>query len=211
MAIPTTYATLQTEVLDWTKRSDMTSRVTLFIAMAERIMNARLRLRIMEATEALTLSSGNDYVALPSRFAAPVSLVYTSSAEPLVQVDRDSIDAAYGVTGRPSYYAIGGQIDFDKTADTDYALTLRYVKKLDLANDLSNDVLTAAPFAYLYGALVAFKRFVEDSAGVVEYMNLFNQELASLEAADSVSRGVAPMRTDLAGVVGSTSFDITTG
>lgn len=203
MAIPTTYATLQTEVLDWTKRSDMASRVTLFITMAERMLNARLRLRIMETTEALTLSSGNDYVALPSRFLVPVSLVYAASTDTLLQVDRESIDAEYGSTGKPRFYAYAaGQIDFDSAADQDYSLTLRYIKRLDLAADLTNSVLTNAPFAYLYGALVAFKRFVEDSAGTAEYMALFNQEIAALEAEDNVSRGDAQLRTDMAGIVG---------
>lgn len=212
MAIPTTYAELQTEVIDWTKRDDQSGRVPLYIAMAESAMNARLRLRIMETTASLTLSSGNDYVALPTRFIQPISLVYTTSTEPLVQVDRDSLDAQYGVTGRPHYYSISGsQIDFDKTADTNYTLTLRYVQKLDIATDLTNGVLTAAPFSYMYGALAAYSRWNEDGESLAQYAAMFQQELRQLEDLDRRSRGDATLRTGLEGVTVDSYFDITTG
>lgn len=212
MTIPTTYSELQTEIIDWTKRGDQASRVPLYIAMAESGMNARLRLRIMETTASLTLSSGNDYVALPSGFIQPVSLVFTSSAESISQIDRESLDAMYGATGRPNFYSISGSlINFDKTANTDYALTMRYVKRLDIATDLTNGVLTAAPFSYMYGALAAYSRWIEDGEGLAQYTALFQQELRQLEDLDRRSRGDATLRTGLEGVTVGSHFDITTG
>jgi hypothetical protein len=205
------YADLLTTIADWTKRADMTARAPLFVAMGESAMNARLRLMMMEATEGLTIASGIDYATLPSRFIMPLTLAYDASNERLIQVDRESLDGEYIATaGRPLYYAYAsGQVDFDRAADADYALTLRYVKRLDLAADSTNAVLNAAPFSYLYGALQAYARWIEDGDQLAQYAALFQQELRQLEDLDRHSRGSALLRTDLPML--QSSFDIYAG
>lgn len=207
----TSYSTLQTTLADWIKRGDMTSRIPLFISMAESAMNARLRMREMEYSDSLTLESGNNYVALPSRFIEPISLVFSAGGD-LCQMDRESIyRKQYDNTGKPTYYSIGGSnIDFDSTADADYGMTLRYFRKLDLAADLSNAVLLAAPFSYLYGSLQAFARWTEDGEQLAQYTAMFQQELRQLEELDRASRGTATLRTELP-MLHDWSYNITTG
>lgn len=210
----TNYTDLKSAVEDWTHRADMTSRVPQFVAMAESQMNMRLRLRHMEATSSLTLSATSSTVTLPAGFLEPISLVYATGDGPK-QLSRDVLDDMLDTassSGRPNFYAYGATtIDFDRTADVNYALTLRYFKKLDLANDASNSVLTAAPFAYLYGTLTAFSRWSGDNEGVAGYGALFEQQLMALEQDDSRSRGSAELRTELPAIVGGYIYDITRG
>ena len=216
MGIPTTYSELQTEIIDWTKRSDMAARVPLFIAMGESAMNSRLRLRSMETAASVTLSSGASTATLPTDFLEPISLAYSDS-DNLRQYPQNELDNARAYlsttsAGRPDAFAYGSTtIIFNRNADQNYTLTLRYFKKLDLATDLSNTVLTLAPYAYLYGALQAYANWTEDGEGLSKYTQLFQQELKQLEHGDMNSRGRANLRSDLPEILGSRIFDITTG
>lgn len=211
------YSELLTEVADWTKRSDMASRVPIFVAMGESAMNAKLRLRLMEDETAIALASGTASASLPTGFLEPISLAYSDGEYDLVQVPRDVLDASRAFAAvlgpeRPRWYAFGASaIDFDRRAGADYTLSLRYFRKLDLAADTTNSVLSAAPFVYLYGALQAYASWIEDESATGKYTALFEQQLRQLEDSDFSSRGSAALRTDLPAVLNLQRFDITTG
>jgi hypothetical protein len=72
----TTLAELRTALDTETSRSDITWDD--YITRGETRLNRKLRLLQQETEGSLTLSSGNDYVSLPSDFVAHKDLYYTS-------------------------------------------------------------------------------------------------------------------------------------
>ena len=67
MAI-TSYAELQTAMANWLIRDDLTNRLPEFIDLFEAEVNRRLRIQDMETRATATLTSGSDYLALPTDF-----------------------------------------------------------------------------------------------------------------------------------------------
>ena len=65
MAI-STYTELQSACANWLDRSDLTSRIPEFIALAEDTLNKRLRIRGME--NRATAAVSEEYVSLPTGF-----------------------------------------------------------------------------------------------------------------------------------------------
>jgi hypothetical protein len=163
------YSDLQSAVLAWVVRTgdtESTTRVPDFIRLFEAEANRRIRVRHNMTTTALTLTSGTSAVTLPAGFLEEIELNYTDNDARLSRASFDTIDRARNVlqpTGQPALYAISGtQILFERSADADYALLLRYYAAWDIASDTTNWLLTYAPDAYLFGAVAEAAMFVRD-------------------------------------------------
>jgi hypothetical protein len=156
MSVPTNYTELQTVLASWINRSDLTSQIPEFIRYFEDTLNRDLRLTDQETTAALTLTSGTDNVSLPSGFADIISLIYTDTDfRPPRNINIADLDNTKdSSSGMPEYYAISDKLYFNQTADQNYALTMRYWLKWDIATDSTNSLLTNNPEAYLYGSLL---------------------------------------------------------
>jgi hypothetical protein len=162
MAI-STYSELSTALANWLHRADMTSRIPEFIAMGESYLNRKLRGKEMEASSTVTPSTSVRYVALPTGYME--LLAFTDDyGEPITAVSAEELERlAYGIgTARPYYYRISSRIDFEAIADTTYSFTMRYLKRLDLATDLTNSVLTNHPDCYLYASLMQASPYLKD-------------------------------------------------
>lgn len=164
MAI-STYAELQTAVENWLARSDLTDRIPEFIALAEAKFNRELRCNQMEKRSTATIDTGTDdpeFIALPSDFQS-MKRIRLSSVDGKPQLEfkaqaglneyRTSIANA---TGYPRYFTImGDEIELCPTPDDDYTLEMVYRAYIPaLASNSTNWLLTLAPDAYLYGALM---------------------------------------------------------
>lgn len=162
MAI-STFAELSTAMTNWLHRDDLTSRIPEFIDMGEAYLNRKLRVKEMEASATITPSATVRYVALPTGFMELLSFT-DDEGEPLTSVSAEELERlAYGIgTGRPYYYRISSRIDFEAVADQAYSFTMRYLKRLDLATDLTNSVLTNHPDCYLYASLMQASPFLKD-------------------------------------------------
>lgn len=209
----TTYAELLTAVQSWLDRTDVAARAPDFVALGEAALNRTLRLRSMQASEALTLVQGERTVALPARFAEAVSLrvtVNTTEQHPTM-LSLPQLDAQLRSTpGAPQAAAFGAQIEFDRPADAAYPVTLRYVRTLDLAADGTNTVLTAAPDAYLYSALVAAAPYLQEDARLGTWQTLLGQAVAELVLQDQRTQSKAVLTADAA-LLGRGHFDISGG
>jgi hypothetical protein len=167
MAI-TTYSELQSAIGNWLNRSDLTTNIPDFIALAEADMARRLKHWRMENRSTAILDT--QYSALPYDFIEPVRLFITSGdtykleAESQAQLlDRRS--QAANTTGRPEYYTItSGAIEVFPTPSDSYTLELLYVSKIPTLTDsnTSNWVLQYSPDCYLYGALMHAAPFLEE-------------------------------------------------
>lgn len=201
------YSELQAAVANWLERDDLTDRIPEFITLGETILNRRLRTRDMETSATIMPSTTVRYVALPAGYMELVSFM-DDLGDPLSAVDSETLESlAYGQSAtRPSYYRISSRIDFDAVADKTYSFKFNYLKRLDIATDLTNAVLTNHPDCYLYSALLQSAPFIMDDERVNTWRALL--EVAVRDANNQENRNLAVLRTDLPLV---SSFNISTG
>ena len=182
MAI-TTYGDLKDAVADWLARADLAARVPDFVRLAEADLNGRLRLRVMETTQALTVAA--DTVALPAGYLAVRRLSLGSAA--LAYVTPFALAARHPGSGRPLVYTVeGGNLRFGPAPDGNYEGTLVYVRALSpLSTDgETNAVLADHPDLYLYGALAHAAPFVGDDERAALWRGQYEAALQRAVAAD---------------------------
>lgn len=199
-----TYAELLTTIADWTHRSDLTTRIPDFIALAEDEINTEMRLRLMEVDETLTFSSGRT-VALPTRFLEPIklSLVYAGADDeelvyqtPAQMVVNDSV----GVACRPIYWTINGDtIEFPNRADTSYTLTFRMLQGFDIASTSTNSLLTKYRGLYLYGALVQASAWLGADDRIPKWKSMYLNMKKKVNRQEARAKTLALLQNDMPG------------
>jgi hypothetical protein len=208
-----TYAELQTAVGDWLHRSDLTARIPDFIKIGESRLNRELRLFAMENSATVSTSTSDRFATLPTGFTEAIDLTLYSDSYPqtLTQVSLAEVNMrATNVSTLPHYYAISSNIVFDVISDQVYTLALRYYKRLDIATDSTNTVLTINPDLYLYSALLAAAPYLKDDSRVTLWAQLIHDAIASANRQDARTRSKALLRTE-ATLTASKRGDIMTG
>ena len=197
-----TYSELQTAVATWLHSTSYTSLIPDWIQAGENRLNDLLSLTPMQAFTTLTASTSSRFLALPDRFNGPISLylIVSNVRTKLTALGPENMAARVNIISstQPRFYSIGDQIEFDSTPDQAYSLTFNYYKKLALATDLTNFLLTSNYKAYLYAALVEAYTYKEDDAKVARYEALLQGEVDRLSEADTANRAVNNLRTDIA-------------
>jgi hypothetical protein len=200
----TTYAELQTSLASWTHRSDLTAQIPDFIAMAEDEMNAELRLRLMEVDESLSVASGARTVALPAGFIEPVKLelIYGDGSDnralQFITMKQFTRSAVSGSSVIPIYWTINGaNIEFPDPVDQAYTLTLRMLKRLNLASTSTNDLLTNYRGMYLYGALLQAAPYMANDARIPTWQRFYDRLKAQVMKKEARSKALAILMTDL--------------
>lgn len=200
------YSELSTALTNWLHRAGLNSRIPEFIAIGESYLNRKLRVKEMEISATVTPSTSVRYVALPTGYME--LLAFTDNyGDPLTALDAESLErAAYGIGAqRPDFYHISSRIDFEAVADTTYNFTLRYLKRLDLATDLTNSVLINHPDCYLYASLMQSAPHIKDDARIATWKAMMDD---AIKAANSQSiRNNQLLRTEFTG----SSFNISRG
>src|SRR4051812_21707199 len=140
-----TYTELQTAVQTWLDRTDLSSVAADFITLAESRLNRVLsssRLNLVDGS--LTGSTSSRSVALPTGFVEPIALFLTTFGVRTMLAPKVAGTFEYGTTsGVPSAWCINGSnIDLDVPCDQAHTFSFRYRKKLDIASDTTNWLLT---------------------------------------------------------------------
>lgn len=212
MAI-TTYAELQTAVANWLDRTDLTSRIVEFITLGEAKLNRELRTRTMETNGPLATSIGSRTVALPAGFLEPIALfieLTTGRVELAFVPSRIETDAS---DGQPDYWTIdGANIAFEREPDAVYNLTLKYLKKWDIATDLTNTLLSTYPDAYLSAALVEGFAYTMDEDRAMLWAGKLQGLIEEINRKEARSRSQAKLRNgELLSLTRPAPFNINTG
>lgn len=150
MAI-TTYSELKTAIANWLDRTDLTSRIPEFIALAESDIRIDVRCRSMEALASGTLTG--ETLAFPTRYlearrlvVGGKSLTYVTPEIYAQMVDSTMTQDVYTVMGE-SFYILNG-------ASGDSYTLLYWASFAAMSADAdTNWLLTNAPGIYLFGAL----------------------------------------------------------
>lgn len=200
-----TYSDLQSEIASILHRSNLTSAIQNFIALAEASINRVLRVRVMETDNSLTLSSGARTVALPTGFEEPLSLELVISGqanEPLEQrlPQQLVINAASNASRRPEEWAINGtNIEFPNLADQSYSLKLRALSSSFALSDsvTTNWLLTNHPDLYFYGSLVHSAPWIKDDARIQTWGSFYIKALKEVQNNAHRSKAAIRLVTDI--------------
>lgn len=197
----TNYLTLQTAVTDWAT-FNQAAQVPVFIAWAHQEIGRRLRSNFMLLRANVTITGGSEFATQPTDFgsiktfrlaATPRVSLTVTSPEIVEDMCFDSASQAH-----PEFVAVeGANFHFGPVFTGSYTgKLLYYAKPTTLSADTdTNVVLTRYPFAYLYGALEALYRFMEDDTRADRYGSLFGAlitDINAMEAADAMS---GPLQT----------------
>ena len=104
-------------------------------------------------------------------------------------IDRKEADG--NVNGRPYYYAMtGAQFELYPIPDGTYASELLYFAKIPALSDsaTTNWLLTNAPDAYLYGALIHSAPYLKDDARIQIWAGLYQSAIDNLNDSSNDAR-----------------------
>ena len=184
--MPSTYAELKDQVVNFLNNMAAEQTVDTFIDLAEADMSRRLRHWRMEKRSTAVLDT--QYTALPDDFYEPIRLGITSGdtyrLELVSQADMmERRMRGTDVAGRPKYYAVtDGSIEVYPTPNDDYTLEMVYYSKiipLDSTNT-SNWILTYFPDAYLYGALLHSAPFLGEDVRLQTWSVLYDKSINAI-------------------------------
>lgn len=200
----TTYSELQTAIANWLgARTDLTSRITEWIALFEARFNRRIRVREMEARYTATIAQ---YLATPTGFAGFRRLqLDTSPVQVLELKSPEWIADNYPSTstGKPKVFTIiGSEIQFAPAPDSSYTLAGVYYTKLTnlSASNTTNWLLTDHPDLYLYGSLVESQAYTNIDERFPIWKAKYDEALVELMAQDKRDRYSGSMWVARSGV-----------
>lgn len=186
MAI-TSYATLQTELSNYTHRTDLSAEYDTWIGLVESELNLELRTR--QQIIATTLSATTNTVALPADFLQMRNLeLATSPIEPLRFVTSEQRDLydRQASTGKPRLYDIvGSNLILSPTPDQTYTLNIEYYAKIPaLPTNATNWLITNFPHVYLYGCLAQAGAYITDNDRLQTFLQGYETAKMRLNKAD---------------------------
>lgn len=187
-----TYSGLQGEIADFLDRSDLTSQIQSFIALAEASMNRRIRHWRMETRSQASVAT--QYADFPSDWLETIRYNIAGDRRmkllSLAQM-MDMRECNDNVSAKPRFYAhVGGEIEHYPTPDTTYTTELLYYARIPALSDenTGNWVLTYHPDAYLYGALLHSAPFLGEDPRLAVWGGLYADAIKGIDDEAMTSR-----------------------
>ena len=204
------YTDLKASVASWLNRSDLTSQIPDFIALAEAQFNRVLRTRqMLVRNTGYTISS--QYTALPSDFLQLDNIKIAngtgeSGLEHLAVNDyTDKLRSFANATGTPGYYSIiGGYLAVARIPDVSYTGEMLYFGSIPaMSANATNWLLTKHPDLYLYGALLQSAPYLKEDERVEVWRSMYGTAMAEIQLEEERARfSGAPPRTISRRVIG---------
>lgn len=195
------YDNLFESIVKWSHRNDVDLLIPDFIAMAENEMFGNdqevLKTRAMEVTTTQAAIADTRLNPLPSDFlynrrvrldigsGDNGELTYRAPEQMIIQ----------GASGRPRFFTITDQLEFDRVPDSTYTIEFTYYARpaaLTVSNQ-TNVIITNHPEIYLYGALHQLFLYAVDEAEASKWAAKFFQAIKGANKKDKKGRfGPAP-------------------
>jgi len=188
-----TFTTLKSAIQDYTNNTESTfvSNLDEFIVVTEDRIQKLVELPIFKKNVTASLTSGNQYLTMPSDFLAPYSLAVDNSGYKYLNFkDVTFIRSSYPVattTGVPKYYAIYDENSFivAPTPSSSFGVELNYSYKptsITTASSGTSWLGTNATDCLLYGCLVEAYTFMKGEADIIaNYDKRFMQGIDRLK------------------------------
>ncbi len=191
-----TYSDLQAAIAATLNREDLTSVIPDFIALAEAGHARDIRHWRME--ERSTATFDGRYTAIPDDWLGTIRLTMGNAAQgyralALISADQMERERARGAdtSGVPRFYAqTGGELEVWPSPGSSYTGELVYWQRVPALSDsaTSNWLLTFAPDAYLYGALLHSAPYLASDARIAVWGGLYGAAVAALNGSSSAER-----------------------
>jgi hypothetical protein len=197
-----TYTELQSSIADYLERDDLTAYIPDFIRLAETDIRSDLRVREMIVREPITIDALQ--VELPSNYLESTELrLLTDPVTVLQQVTPHELSRyRRSGTGKPAYFTIHTEIEFDVNPDASYSGEMIYYKSMNFLSDTDNNtLLTNFPNVYLFGALKHSEPFLMNDERVATWAAFYEQTVKNLKKSSDRSRRSGPL---ISRVTGST-------
>ena len=188
------YSELTTAVANWLDRDDLTLRIPEFIALAEAKFNRTLRLRSMEAKYTANTVAGQRNLALPTGYIQMRNFqVNTNPLTTLSYVTPEIYDRLWGgsTSGTPKFYTIlANEIAFGPIPATVMEVEMLFYKNFEnlSGSTTTNWLITNAPDAYLYGAMMQAEPFIMNDERVALWGASLNKAVQELQEQDNKDR-----------------------
>ena len=190
-----TYSSLKTAIEDYTENTETTfvTHMDDFIKLSEERILKNVQLELFRKNTTGTMTSSNQYLAMPSDFLAPFSLSITSSSVKTFLQFKDvnyvqSFNPNSSTTGTPRYYAIFDITNFiiGPTPDSGYTSELHYFYRpasLTAAGASGTTWLSEnATLALLYGCLTEAYTYMKGEQDLMaEYEKRFGEAMVALK------------------------------
>ena len=180
-----TYSELKTAVANFLARSDLTDQIPNFIQLAEARLSRELETRDQEKRATATLTSGDEYIALPTDMREIREIKLNTSPNVVLEYKSPTtLDTAYtGGSGQPVAYSIvGGELKIRPIPDSDYTAEIIYIGSLSAlsSSNETNVMLTRHPDAYLSGSLVEAYTYLMDEQRASTYDAKFSRSIEEI-------------------------------
>lgn len=195
------FANLKATIKSRSSRDDISDDdLNDFIAQAEAEFYNNpaepLRIRAMEARATASASTSSRFLALPTDFLQmrALHIVADSGNQDISYMAPEQMSVP-NESGKPRYFTVTTQLEFDKQPDSAYTVEMQYLKKITGLSDAnaSNDVLTQSPNVYLYGGLWALFESIQEFDVAQYYYQRFINAVQGLNKTDRRGRyGPAP-------------------
>jgi hypothetical protein len=212
MTTITDYTTLVAAVTEYLGRDQDTTliaRIPTFVQLSEAKFNRTLFVRQMEERSTALVDTTSDepeFISLPSDFQSMRRIRLSSvTGKPCLafrtgtQMDEIRFSTANS-TGRPQFFTvIGTEIELLPTPDQNYTIEMTYRKNVPgLQANSTNWLLTLAPDAYLYGALLEASPYLKNDQRIQVWAAGFSNAidgLNNLGMTSAFNAGPMQMRT----------------
>lgn len=174
------YSELKTAIASFLARDDLTDQIPNFIQLAESRLSRELETREQEKRSTATLTSGDEYIALPSDFREIREVkLNTSPVRVLSYHSPVGLDTSYASTGSgiPQGYSIVGQeMKIRPIPDSAYTMEIVYVGSLaSISDSVTPTLFLRSADAYLYGALAEAYAYLLDEQRAAQYDQKFTR------------------------------------
>ena len=158
-----TYSDLQSSIASWLNRTDLTSAIPDFIALAEARFNRELR--TLQMVKRATAETSDEFVAVPADWLEAKDLSIADL--PLAYITPEKLGEWKNlkVTGKTRFYTIvGGSFELFPAPTDDVTVEMAYYAKIPslTSSNTSNWLLAKAPDLYLYGSLQQAAPYIMD-------------------------------------------------
>lgn len=181
-----TYAELKTAIANFLARDDLTDQIPNFIQLAEARMSRELETREQEKRATATLTSGDEFIALPTdmREIREVKL-NTNPNRVLTYYSPTSLDSTYSGTGTgvpQGFSIVGKEMKLRPIPDSGYTAEIVYIGGLASISDVSTPTLfLRSPDLYLYGALAEAYAYLLDEQRAAQYDQKFTRGISEVK------------------------------
>lgn len=197
------YANFKEAIIRLAGRNDIKNDIVdeaLSIADAQIYANdvSPLRIRGMETRVTASMDTASRFLELPAGFVYMRRLkIQDSLGDCDIRYRTPEQLDVYGQSGRPRFFTVTSQLEFERTPDSAYTIEMQYFKRFTIISDsnTTNEILTNYPHIYTYGTLAYVYEFSAEEEKSQYYYSKFIQAIKGVNFQDKRGRhGPAPVQ-----------------